>query len=218
MGTIGTIAPDIVNKFKLNFDDKCVELLEWACLELKTKKAINADWGEENITANLYMLIRESQKSIENDIFLECEHPFFDQEILDNKKKAKGAPCIDLVFQHNWHGQRFSFYFEAKNLIENNVKKTNCKTETKASRVLKRYIETGIDHYLTSYYPFGCLLGYVLNGTISGVVKKLNAKLTRDRRSGEILTDPSGSTPWMSFQSQHLTQGKLIKHYFFDFN
>ena len=218
MGAIGTITPDIVGQVKKLFESRCVEMLEWACRELKANKKIDADWGEENITANIYVLVHESQKSIDYDIHPECEHPFFNQAILDNKKKAKSAPRIDLVFQYNWSGQRFSFNVEAKNLIENDVLKTGRKRKTKSSSVLKRYIETGIDHYLAGYYPQGCILGYVLNGTIVGVVNKLNAMLIQVGRGAEVLDNTFGASPWMSFQSQHTGKGMQITHYLFDFN
>ena len=218
MGSVGTAAPAVIGQVKASFISKCVEMLEWACRELKANKKIDADWGEENITANIFVLIYESQKSIDYDIHPECEHPFYNQAILDNKKKAKTAPRIDLVFQHNWNGQRFCFFVEAKNLIENDVLKTGRKIKTKSSSVLKRYIETGIGHYLAGYYPQGCILGYVLNGTIVGVVNMLNTKLTQDGRGTEVLGNAWGSPPWMSFISQHTVTGIYITHYLFDFN
>lgn len=217
MGAVGMIDSSIINQLKNSFESKCIDLLEWACCQLKASKTINADWGEENITANIFKLIYECPQSIQDNIYPECEHPLFDQNILENKKKAKKAPRIDLVFQYNWSGRRFSFYVEAKNLIENNVKKTGRKTITKSSVVLKRYINTGIDHYLLGYYPQGCILGYILNGTIVGVVNVLNLELIHCGRSSEVLCYSSGVAPWVSYQSQHNVQGLNIFHYFFDF-
>lgn len=218
MGTIGAVDPSVAAEVKTIFEQRCVDLLEWACLTLKSGKGVNVDWGEENITANIYVLIHDSQQSIDYDIHIECEHSFFDQDILDNKKKAKSASRIDMVFQHNWSGQRYSFYVEAKNLIETDAQKTGRKTKLRASSILDRYIETGIDHYLNKYYPLGCMLGYVLNGTIAGIVQALNTILIGKSRASEILSTPMGTSPWMLSKSTHAVQNMEIKHYLFYFN
>lgn len=217
MGAIGTVDPTLAVKAKRLFESRCVELLRWVAITLKSTKTITPDWGEENITANIYTLIHESQQAIDYDIHPECEHPFFDKDILDNKKKAKAAVKIDLVFQQNWEGKRHSFYVEAKNLIVADVKKTGRKHITKAGDVMKRYVTTGIDHYIDEYYPLGCMLGYVLYGTIAGVVDSLNDILVADGRPTEKLVNPTGSLPWLCYQSHH-TNGLLINHYLFDFN
>lgn len=221
MCAVGNADQKIAAKVRAVFEQRCIELLEWACVTLKHEKRINTDWGEENITANLYVLIHKSQLSVEYDIHPECEHPFFSPDILENKKKAKSATKIDLAFQHNWSGQRFMFYVEAKNLIENDVLKTDRKTKTRAAKVIERYIETGIDHYLNQHYPLGCLLGYVLDGTVSGVVNAINTRLSNKNRSDDILSMPVGTQPWMSSQSFHFdkdNQNVKIVHYFFKFN
>lgn len=220
MCAVGNADQKIAAKVRAVFEQRCIELLEWACVTLKHGKRINANWGEENITANLYVLIHNSQQSVEYDIHPECEHPFFSPDILDNKKKAKSANKIDLAFQHNWSGQRFMFYVEAKNLIENDVRKTGRKTKTRAAKVIDRYIETGIDHYLDKHYPLGCLLGYVLNGTVSGIVNAINSRLTNNNRSSEILSMPVGTQPWVACQSRHTDKANQVVqifHYLFDF-
>lgn len=221
MCAVGNADQTIAAKVRAVFEQRCIELLEWACVTLKREKRINVDWGEENITANLYVLIYNSQQSVEYDIHPDCEHPFFSSDILDNKKKAKSATKIDLAFQHNWSGHRFMFYVEAKNLIENDVFKTGRKTKTRAITVIERYIETGIDHYLNKHYPLGCLLGYVLNGTVDGIVNTINARLSTKNRNSEILCEPTGTQPWLVCQSHHVdkdNQNVKIVHYLFDFN
>ena len=88
----------------------------------------------------------------------------------------------------------------------------------KASAVIKRYVETGIDHYLSGYYPCGCMLGYVLNGTIPGIVASINAKLRNEGRHGEDLTMVKSSIPWAEYRSNHISKGMQITHYLFEFN
>ena len=123
-----------------------------------------------------------------------------------------------MVFQHNWSGQRFVFNVEAKNLVEHDYTKKGRKRAVKANKVLERYVETGIDHFLTGYYPHGCLLGYVINGTIKGVVNTLNSILVKAGRNSESLSFSSGTIPWMVFSSSHVKQNMKLEHYLFDFN
>ena len=218
MAAIGNVDPALVAQVRAGFEKTCIELLEWACYTLKSNKKVDTYWGEENISANIYTYIKDSRKSIDEDIHVESEHSFYNQDILDNKKKARKAQRIDMVFQHNWSGQRFEFYVEAKNLVENDFVKAGRKRAVKASSVLERYIETGIDHFLDGYYPKGCLLGYVLNGTINGVVNALNSILVKAGRNSELLSMSSGTTPWMTFSSSHAKKSMHIKHLLFDFN
>ena len=212
MAAIGSIDPVLVAQVRAAFEQTCIELLEWACQTLKSNKRVDTDWGEENISANIYTYIKDSQKSIDADIHIDSEHPFYNQDILDNKKKARKASRIDMVFQHNWSGQRFVFNVEAKNLVEHDYTKTGRKLAVKANKVLERYIETGIDHFLTGYYPHGCLLGYVLNGTIKGVVNILNSILVKSGRNSESLSFSSGTIPWMVFSSSHVKQNMKLEY------
>lgn len=217
MSAVGTIDASVVIQVKALFEQRCVALLQWAAIKLKSTKTITVDWGEENITANIYELIRNSQDAHDYNITPEYDYPVFNQDILNNKKSAKTTPRIDLALQHNWEGQHNSFYVEAKNLIENDVLKTGRKRKTKASNVLNRYIKKGIDHYLNAYYPPGCMLGYVLDGTIAGVVDKLNLTMNKQGRNSELLSDPMGTPPWVCYLSNH-PNNLQINHYLFDFN
>ena len=218
MAAIGSIDPVLVAQVRVAFEQTCIDLLEWACQTLRSNKKVDTDWGEENISANIYTYIKDSQKAIDADVHVESEHPFYDQEILDNKKNAKKASRIDMVFQHNWSGKRFVFYVEAKNLVEHDYNKTGRKRAVIANTIQKRYIETGIGHFLKGYYPKGCLLGYVLNGTINGVVNALNSILVKAGRNSESLSFSSGTIPWMVFSSSHVKQNMKLEHYLFDFN
>lgn len=215
---IGSLDIGIVAPIKNRFEQQCICLLEWACKKLKSEKIVDGDWGEENISANIYAYINQSQDAIAADIFVESEHSFYSLDILNNKKMAKSASRIDLVFQHNWEGKRICYYVEAKNVIEYNYTKAKNKRQTKSSKVLKRYVETGMDHYLSAYYPMGCLLGYVLNGTIEGVIDGINSILVNDGRNSEVLQYISGVEPWKNYQSYHSGLPSPISHFFFNFN
>lgn len=218
MAAVGNLDISLVEEIKVLFEQNCVELLVGACQTLKANKPISTDWGEENISANIYTYIKDSQASVDADIHVESEHPFYNQDILNNKKKARKAPRIDLVFQHNWSGQRMSYYVEAKNLVEHDFTKSGRIRKVRARNVLKRYIETGVDHFLSSHYHKGCLLGYVLNGTIEGVANALNVLFVKNDRGSECIRSVSGNPPWVCFKSNHTAHSMELEHYFFDFN
>lgn len=213
----GSADADLSVRVKEDFERKCIFLLEWACRTLNNEKTIDTEWGEENITANIYTYIDKSQLAVDYDIHIRCEQPLFSQDILDNRKKAKGAFRIDLMFQHNWDKQKYCFYVEAKNLVEHDFTKKGNKTATKAIQSQNRYISTGIDHFLGSHYPKGCLLGYVLNGSASGVQAGLNAILTQDNRGDEILVYASGISPWICYKSDHVACPMNLTHFWFEF-
>lgn len=217
MAPVGKVNGHIVERVKSSFRRDCIELLEWACRKLKSEKKIDVNWPEENITANIYTYIHNSQKAINKSIFIECEHSLFTKDILDNRKKAKAANRLDMVLQHDWKGQRYAFNVEAKNLIEYNVAKKNLTSEVKANSVLRRYIKTGIDHFLKAHYPQGCLLGYVLNGSTAGVVGKLNMLMSKDKRCPEQLEYVSRKESWMCYLSTHEAYSIQLHHYLFDF-
>ena len=104
MGVIGSIKKSIVIKVKYNFERNCVDLLKWACTTLKSSKTIDINWGEENISANLYQYISNSPQATKCNIFVESEHSFYTDDILNNRKNSKSGSRIDLVFQNNWKG------------------------------------------------------------------------------------------------------------------
>ena len=215
---IGSLNVGLVTEIKQSFEQQCISLLKWACERLKAEKNVDGDWGEENISANIYTYIKDSEVAINADIFVESEHSFYSQDILDNKKISKSAPRIDLVFQNNWSRKRSYYYVEAKNVVVCDYTKTGRSRPTKASKVQKRYIETGMDHFLSAYYPKGCLLGYVLNGKINEVVNGINTMLIKDGKTGETLQFDSGVEPWLCYKSHHSVISDSISHFFFNFN
>ena len=54
MGALGKPDSSLVAEVKVDFEKKCVALLEWACMTLKSEKLVDVEWGEENITANIF--------------------------------------------------------------------------------------------------------------------------------------------------------------------
>lgn len=214
---IGMLNKDIVAKVQYNFRCECISLLEWACLTLKSSKVVDANWGEENISANLCALISDSSRAVEAGVFVENEHPLPTQQVLDNQARANSSNKIDFLFQCDWGARRVRFYVEAKNLIEYDVIKSSNQTHTRATQLQRRYIRTGIDHFLSGHYPEGCLLGYVLNGSTARVVDGINGLLIKDGREHECLVHVSGHDSWRHYKSEHSSVTAPLEHFYFQF-
>ena len=170
----GTLKENIRNDFSAGFHDNCIRLIGEACLDLKNKHIVTVDWDEENISANISTAINTSPNALKWQIHVVSEVPLYDKEILQGTKKAKSAKRVDLELGV-WNENYLTFSVEAKNLIQNKIIKNGCKKPIYPLTKQKRYIETGIDHYVSGYYPpNGCMLGYVLEGDISSIVSGIN--------------------------------------------
>jgi len=186
---------------------------------LKDTKTITSDWNEENISANIVTNINDNDKAYNYRIIATDESRIYTSDILDNKKSAKSASRIDIRLS-TWNGKIKSFYVEAKNLIENNCPKKGRKTLLNATKIIERYITTGIDHFLLGDYPSnGCMLGYIVEGKISKIAEKINLILLKSTREEEILKKIQSNTPHLDdvFISTHLN-GYILYHYFLNFS
>jgi hypothetical protein len=157
---------------------------------IKVNKTVTIDWEEENISALFFDYIDKSERAINLHINIFSEYRLLNDSILSQEQSAKSASRIDFRFTKDWTNQlkRIEFFIEAKNLIENDCLKANRKTNLSASYLTKRYIETGIDNFVSGKYPpKGCLVGYVLNGMPLNIVQKINSNLECRNREEEKL-------------------------------
>ena len=69
----------------------------------------------------------------------------------------------------------YEYFFEAKNLKQNN------------SALKRRYINTGIDNFVSRKYANGSLIGYLLEGKIDETIKGINSLIVKDKRHTETL-------------------------------
>jgi hypothetical protein len=188
-----------------------MSLLVDAYVFSNSQSLINIDCEEEYISAVLFDFIEKSRQAIEWNIDITPEFRLYKIEMLKKKRAPKSAPRIDLRFA-GWRSSTKLIYFaEAKNLIEKDAVKTGRKTNISATALLKRYIKTGIDNYLSGKYPLpGCLIGYIIQGTTDNIVTCLNKHLSES----EILIKQSFglqnfddcyiSTHQDKFQMKHL--------------
>src|SRR5690606_3196577 len=98
----------------------------------------------------------------------------------------------------------FEYFFEAKNLKQND------------SKLKRRYIKTGIDSFVSKKYENGTLIGYLLEGKIFDTVNGVNALLVKDKRDSEILKLGSNNLLKSYYESNH-SKIAILKHLIFDF-
>jgi hypothetical protein len=209
-----------------NFDSKYVgntlQILETRCLnllcegynEVVSRKKIYVDWEEEDISKELILCLQDNLNRGKWKISISPEYRLYSRDTISAKK----TPRIDFSFSC-WMSQEYRYSAEAKILIETDIHRTRRKSKTTAKSLLKRYIKTGVDSYLSGKYPVpGCLIGYVLQGEPEHIISLLNNCLCDSGRNREILKQhPLGLKKdfGISYISSHTNFS--IKHLMFDF-
>ena len=218
---IGSLSTDIISQFQESFETNCLSLFGEAYTHINNTLNITVDWEEENISANFFDYIDKSERAIGLNINISDEHRLYYQNILSGQTTAKSASRIDFRLTTNWTQakRRCEFFIEAKNLIENDCIKKGRKTKLNAKKNHERYINTGIDSFISNKYPRnGCLIGYILHGIPENIVSKINSILDSSNRNLENLKQQSCQIENLTyfFISSHESQRKL-KHYFIKF-
>lgn len=215
----GVLDVSIVNSFKQGFEWKCISLLIDAYTYVNSSHTINIDCEEEYISAVLFDYIDNCQQAMDWKIDITPEYRLYKNDVLKKVKSAKTAPRIDFRLC-GWHNNsKLTYFVEAKNLIEIDSYKSNRKSKIPANKLHIRYIETGIDHYLSGQYPSnGCLVGYILQGKTAHIVSMLNTCLCNLNRNPEMLQ--LQSLEQINFEPYYISSHNnisSIKHLMFDF-
>ena len=190
--------------FKRSFDEKCVTLLVAAYHTSIVNHIFSVDWMENDFTSMLVDYIDKDPRRLKWNIHCHREHHFHDDTIQTKKGFANKEDIIDMRLSNISLRQEYCFYVEAKRLKE------------KDTGLLNRYIETGMDHYLTEKYPRGVLLGYLVECSLDIIVLKINALLTNNNRSSEMLIRKEHLLHDQYFESTHPNFG-IISHFVFDY-
>jgi hypothetical protein len=172
----------------MQFEDNCVQLLLESHKEL-LKTGSNFKESDENaITVQLIGCMKKNPISADYKIDITREQYIDTDDVYSGMKDPDKSPRIDIRLM-NWSGsEKVEYFFESKNLYENNFTKKGNKTPVDARFYQKRYINTGIQNFIDGKYPRGCLIGYILEGNPDGVVEKINILLKTDKRNGECLS------------------------------
>ncbi|TRX59216.1 hypothetical protein FNH22_11885 [Fulvivirga sp. M361] len=182
-------------EFKRALTDRCVEVLVKGYQSMISANQYSLSWEEEQFSAHLISHMEHLNEVNQYRMDIIPEPRLYDEEVVEGKKSPKKSPKADIricMWSNNtWSTPvKFVYIIEAKNLSERDWKKeSDSKVIAKAQK--KRYIETGIDHFISGHYPEGCLAGYVVQGDPDKIVLDINEILRQKSpsRESEILGD-----------------------------
>ncbi|SNB31291.1 conserved hypothetical protein [Flavobacterium psychrophilum] len=202
----GTLKKSIFLNFQKKFKEKCITLFVEAYNASISSKAVSLDFHENDITAILHNYINENPKRLKWSISTNPESHIFNKSVDYTKGFAAKFARIDMRFVNIWQGVEHKYFMEAKNLKSND------------SSSKRRYIETGIDNFLTTGNYYNCdgfLVGYILEGTVENCVKGINKLLEKDKRQNEKIEKTSTFLSIDNHFSKH--QEKEMYHLFLNY-
>ncbi|MBF00228.1 hypothetical protein [Flavobacterium coralii] len=194
---------EIYEGFKNAFHGRCFQLLVDAYQTSVTVKAVQLDWNENDISSELHECMKKNPLRVKWKISTNVE-----AHLPDDRAKIKGFsatfPRIDFRLTSFISEYEYDYFFEAKNL------------KVSDSALKRRYIDTGIDNFVSGKYSTGCIIGYILEGATADTVTGINSLLTKDHRDSESLTVKPHSLHTDYYESEHSTIGTL-KHFMLNF-
>ncbi|MEZ7496974.1 hypothetical protein QO206_15865 [Leeuwenhoekiella aequorea] len=195
---------DIGNSFRESFEEKCFQLITESYVSAMETKVIKLNWDENDITSELHNHIHNNPLRLDWNIHSNVEKHLAKDDIKKEKGFAAKLPRIDLSFAVISSKLEYVYHMEAKILKE------------KDSGLKRRYINTGINNFVSKKYENGCLLGYNLEGALHKTVYGINKLLQKDRREPEYLKQQENHLHDKYYESRH-PDNLTIKHYMFDF-
>jgi len=179
----------------------------------------DVDLKENSITNYLAKFMRKHEYVKQYHIQIKVQIQEDNNNLPIDENDPDKQPIIDLWLA-NWdHIEKNDYFIEAKNLSENDWQKKSGST-VEASKQRGRYIDTGIDNFVSGRYPFGCLVGYIVQGKARNILNKLNKLLRERKRKAEILITSQFIDNFETcYISTHLIGNNSIhlKHFFLDF-
>lgn len=191
-------------KFQKGFEEQCFKLITKAYTSAIETKVIELDWDENDITSELHEHVMKSLVKLSWPIYVSSEQPLRKDGVKKRKGFANKRARIDLTFSEVGSPLKCKYHMEAKRLKE------------KDSGLKRRYIDTGIDNFVSKKYENGCLLGYVLEGDLHRTVNGINKLLKKDDRESEFLKAKAYMLHNFYFESDH-ENSFILKHFMFDF-
>lgn len=192
--------------YKNAFEKNCCRLIIEAYQTSLTEKVIKLDWNENDISSELHRHIKENPLRKKRIVSSNVE-AYIPKDMLKVKGFSSKFPRIDFKLTTLTLKYEGEYFFEAKNLKQNG----------KAGSALKRrYINTGIDNFVSKKYENGSLLGYLFEGKTNETIKGINSLLEKDKRNTEVLVLKPNKLIKTYYESNHLEIGTL-KHLIFDF-
>lgn len=212
-----------INDIKKGYEYRCLFTAIEGYKSMRDAGEYSHTWEEERLTAVMVKYMTHSPYCQTWKLDITTEFPVHTHEIYKGKKKPKQAPRIDIRIM-NWSSPRkFEFFLEAKNLAEHNWQKPGGST-VNAPYLRARYIDTGIDNFVTGRYPHGGLLGYILEGNPKNIIETVNNLLKSKRRNrpNEIISPANPINGHREcYQSKHVKKNKdqlVLNHVFLNFS
>ncbi|MEX0720294.1 MAG: hypothetical protein WD059_06475 [Balneolaceae bacterium] len=194
---------NVHEKFRNAFELKCYLLIIGAYKTSLVKKVIQLDWNENDISSELHRYITDNHLRYKWEVSTNVES-HIPKSIPKVKGYADKYPRIDFRFTTFQSTNEYHYYFEAKNLKQND------------SALKRRYIKTGIDSFVSKKYKNGSLIGYQLEGITDKTINGINALLEKEKRQSEILKIKKYKHFKSYYESNHSNIG-ILKHLIFDF-
>lgn len=193
----------VSEKFRNAFEQRCYRLIIEAYKTSLTEKVIQLNWNENDISSELHQHLQGNPLRIKWKVSTNVESHIH-KDVLKVKGFSSKFPRIDFRLTSFISSCEYEYFFEAKNL-----KQTD-------SALKRRYIDTGINNFVSKKYENGSLIGYLLEGKINETVKGINSLLEKDKRNNETLIFKSNKLLNTLYESNHSNIGTL-KHLILDF-
>ncbi|MFW5852195.1 MAG: hypothetical protein ACOCWB_08225 [Bacteroidota bacterium] len=193
----------VSNKFRNAFEQKCFWLIIEAYKTSLSEKVIQLDWDENDISSELHKHIKDNPTRLKWKVSAHVES-HIPKDIRKEKGFSSKFPRIDFRLSTFAKSDEYEYFFEAKILKQ------------KSSALKRRYINTGIDNFLSEKYENGSLIGYLLEGKTDKTVNGINSLFGKDKRQTEILNLTSNALFNSYYESNHSKIG-ILKHFIFDF-
>ena len=180
--TIGR-ASDVIPNVDSNFEQACLWIMTEAFKQMKREKRYDLTWKETCFSACLVGYMQKIRHEKDIRLRIDPESHLYRKEMLNCTEDPDTAPRIDIKISGGWVREDVYYGIEGKVLVENNWRTRD------ASYLRRRYIATGIDNFVNGRYSdkmdIGCMVGYVVQGSASEIVSKINNLLIRDGRNKE---------------------------------
>jgi hypothetical protein len=167
-------------EFQKSMEILCLELLHQGYEAMFLGKGYDVDWKEDKLTVHYIAHMKELEICKEGQISIIPQFVIYSDEHAFGDEEVEKAPRIDFKFIKWFQRFEIDFFAEAKNLSAKSWKKKNG-ANVDSNYYYNRYIETGISHLISGYYPNTCfLIAYVLNGNRNNIISNLNNRIIRD--------------------------------------
>lgn len=210
---------NLKEQFRSAFKGMCLHALIEAYKNAFAVNSVDKDWEEDNITIHLIDKMEALDFVKDRQITVVPQYPIYDEEMINEGKNVKKAPIIDMKLSKWFKKDNIKFTIEAKNLCQTNWTKSKG-TTVRASYYKNRYINTGIEHFVSGYYPFGCLVGYVLQGNTVEIIEDINQiiiKKSVSPRIGTIKNPRLINNHPFCYTSNNLGETLILDHIFLIF-